>query len=423
MFFMFQLTRAPSLRAAFYPGIVIGLLLMAPQLWFFWNLFGSPAAVLWLIKALWIAAFLFLSHLCITLCRRGFAVVMVACLWTALEYTRSELYILKFSWLIPGYALSHSPDNVALQFFGMYGIAFWLILLVGILALHSVKRAMLAGCIALILFGVLTCLPESKSPSKSNGPLFVGIQLESPQVHEVIEHLNKALEKHPQADLLVLSEYTFMREIPAEVIAWCQEKKRFLILGAVDYLPTGKKEYFNTAFVISPKGQIVFKQAKSVPVQLFRDGLPATSQNLWNSPWGKIGICICYDLSYTRVTDELVRMGAQAIIVPTMDAASWGEQEHVLHARVAPIRAAEYGIPIFRVASSGISQAVNKDGIILDSAPFPGQGEMIASHLRIKTAGTIPIDRYLVYVALCLGTIWILILPWLLLKNRKANQI
>jgi apolipoprotein N-acyltransferase len=54
-----------------------------------------------------------------------------------------------------------------------------------------------------------------------------------------------------------------------------------------------------------------------------------------------IGICICYDLSYSRVTDRLLRLGAQALIVPTMDLIDWGRRQHELHARVAPMRAAE----------------------------------------------------------------------------------
>src|SRR6185295_5939558 len=104
----------------------------------------------------------------------------------------------------------------------------------------------------------------------------------------------------------------------------------------------------------------------------FNDGLPAREQKLWNSPWGKLGVCVCYDLSYRRVVDELIRQGAQALIVPTMDVAEWGEQQHRLHARVAPVRAAEYGVPIFRLCSSGISQLVDDRGKVLSSAPFPG---------------------------------------------------
>ena len=31
---------------------------------------------------------------------------------------------------------------------------------------------------------------------------------------------------------------------------------------------------------------------------------------MWDSPWGRIGFCICYDLSYRRVTDRLAALGA-----------------------------------------------------------------------------------------------------------------
>ena len=83
--------------------------------------------------------------------------------------------------------------------------------------------------------------------------------------------------------------------------------------------------------MINPEGRVEFKQAKSVPVQFFVDGMPAKSQAVWESPWGKIGICICYDLSYSRVTDRLIRQGARALIVPTMDMIAWGGHEHELH--------------------------------------------------------------------------------------------
>jgi apolipoprotein N-acyltransferase len=132
-----------------------------------------------------------------------------------------------------------------------------------------------------------------------------------------------------------------------------------------------------------------------VPIQFFKDGLPAPEQKVWDSPWGKIGICICYDLSYTRVTDALVRQGAQMLIVPTMDVDTWGHHQHELHARIAPVRAAEYGVPIFRVASSGISQGVEKTGRVQSSAPFPGEGETIFFGAHIGAKGSVPPDRLL----------------------------
>jgi apolipoprotein N-acyltransferase len=224
-----------------------------------------------------------------------------------------------------------------------------------------------------------------------------GVQLEFPSEQEVIAALDKLVESKPDTKVIVLCEYAFMGVIPDSVKAWCKEHQRYLVAGAED--PAERGNYYDTAFVVGTNGDIVFKQAKSVPVQFLKDGLPAKEQRLWESPWGKIGICICYDLSYTRVTDRLVRQGAQALIVPTMDLVTWGKHEHELHARVARVRAAEYGIPIFRVASSGISQFVDGSGNELASAGFPGQKEMLSGTMLVGRPGSLPVDRWIGPVA------------------------
>ncbi|HEY2329723.1 MAG TPA: carbon-nitrogen hydrolase family protein [Verrucomicrobiae bacterium] len=201
---------------------------------------------------------------------------------------------------------------------------------------------------------------ETKPSYRSKSLSLVGIQMEFPPPNIIPKMLDRALAKNTNAQIFVLSEYTLDGAVPDSLKNWCRTNSRFLVVGGKDFVTNDV--YYNTAFVVGTNGDIVFKQVKSVPIQFFKDGLPATKQEIWNSPWGKIGICICYDLSYTRVTDELVRQGAQLLIVPTMDVEEWGRHQHELHARVAPVRAAEYGIPIFRVASSGISQAVTGGG-------------------------------------------------------------
>src|ERR1039458_9316874 len=106
-------------------------------------------------------------------------------------------------------------------------------------------------------------------------------------------------------------------------------------------------------------------------------------------------MAICYDASYSRVTDELIRQGAQALIFPTMDIADWGAAQHLLHGRIAPMRAAEYAVPVFRVCSSGISQFVDVTGRVLSSAPFPGEGAMLAAEMALPERGRMPPDRWL----------------------------
>jgi predicted amidohydrolase len=246
--------------------------------------------------------------------------------------------------------------------------------------------------------------------------------MEFPTDNEVLVRLNETIRKCPQSELLVLSEYTLTEPVPLRIRNWCRENRRYLVVGGKEPVPG--YNFYDTAYVISPDGKIEFSQIKCVPIQFFKDGLPAPDQKIWQSPWGKIGICICYDLSYRRVTDQLIALGAQALVVPTMDVLDWGKRQHELHARVAPVRAAEYGVPIFRVASSGISQLVGSGGHVIASAPFGGDGSIVAGTLDISGAGHIPLDSWLAPLSSALTA---LVLAFLILdflrksRRRKAS--
>ena len=209
--------------------------------------------------------------------------------------------------------------------------------------------------------------------------------------------------------------------MPDSLKNWCRDNQRYLVVGGKDIVTNDV--YFDTAFVVGTNGEVIFKQAKSVPIQFFHDGLPAQKQELWNSPWGKIGLCICYDLSYTRVTDALVEEGAQLLIVPTMDVSDWGEHQHELHARVAPVRAAEYGIPIFRVASSGVSQAVDRTGNVMAHTSIGANGEIFSARLSLlHRQKALPLDRYLAPVCtLMTGVVLLLLLVRSEDKTKKGR--
>jgi apolipoprotein N-acyltransferase len=181
---------------------------------------------------------------------------------------------------------------------------------------------------------------------------------------------------------------------PEEVRAWCKREGKYVLAGGVREVE-GTRQFYDTAFVVGPSGEIVFEQAKAVPIQFMADGLPAPGQKLWESPWGEVGVCVCYDLSYTRVVDRLAGSGRMGmLVVPAMDAKSWGAYEHGLHARVGPVRAVEYGIPVVRVCSSGISQIVSSGGQVRATAGFPGQGERVVGAVSIAGAARMPVDRW-----------------------------
>ncbi len=407
LFCLLQLARVRTGRQAMNIAWGLGLCLYGPPLLFFWNIFGPSAITLWLVLAFWLGLFLALTRSAYLQFGRFGAALLAPFLWLGLEYCRSELYYLRFAWVTPGFAFSDSMALPVVGRLGVYGVGFVLMAAAGLVSCLPRAARLPAGAVGLIALGLLTNIPRTPMQGPAGGAPEIrvaGVQLEFPGEEEVEDALNGLVRQAPAAELLVLSEYTFDGPVPERIRAWCRAQRKHLIVGGKQFV--SDPAFYDTAFVVGPSGDIVFQQAKAVPIQFFKDGLPAREQRLWESPWGRLGLCICYDLSYSRVMDRLVRLGAQGLVVPTMDVQDWGEGEHRLHARVAPVRAAEYGLPIFRVASSGISQLVARDGRVVATAGFPGQKAMLAGTLRLSPAPVLPWDRRLAPVAVAITALW-----------------
>ncbi len=413
---LIQLARLPTTRQCFYVALATGFACLAPQLECFWRIFGAFAIALWLILALWIAFFVVLTRLAITQLGLKRAAFLTPFFWTGLEYFRSELYYLKFSWLNVGYAFAESP-LIPWLYQGVYGVGFGAAAIGAVLLVWRWRALKWLVVAALVYVGAALLLASSNPPAGRTTLSMAGVQLEFPDADQIPRILDRLVAQHPDAELLVLSEYTLAGPPTDELKEWCRANQKFLIVGGKDESPG--TNYYNTAFVISTNGAIVFQQVKSVPIQFFADGLPAPERKVWESPWGGIGIAICYDLSYTRVMDAFVRRGAQLLIIPTMDVAEWGQHQHDLHARIAPVRAAEYGIPIFRVASSGISQGVNRLGQVRGSAPFPGEGETIYFEALLGSKGAVPPDRLLAPLCVLVTGIFLLRTLFVMLRRRS----
>ena len=422
LFALLQLAQAARWRAAFYSGLAVGFLIAAVRLAFFWRVFSGAAITLWVVYAFWIGLFVALARLCLGRLGPRWGWVLIPFVWTGLEYFRSELYYLRFTWLNAGYAFTGAPWQGALKLAGTYGVG---LLLMGVASGAALfwPKSRVQGLTLLLLGAGGVCLGgllsgKASSPPSAATIRVAAVQMEFPSATEVRLRLHDLIHSYPDTELVVLSEYTFDGPVPSAVKEWCRKQRRYVIVGGKDPAPGGN--FYNTAYVVGPDGDIVFRQVKAVPIQFFKDGLPAPEQKLWNSPWGKIGICVCYDLSYTRVTDRLVELGAEAIIVPTMDVVDWGRAQHELHARIAPVRATEYGLPIFRVASSGISQLIDRAGRVTATAPCPGDAATIAGTLEMRGAGRRPLDRWLAPFATAVTAA---LIAWLSIRRGPGSLL
>src|SRR6185436_18661658 len=103
LFCMFRLAHTATRQEAMYLGWILGLLIYGPQLAFFWTIFGFGAIALWMVLATWLAVYLILQRFALLKLPAPWTALSAPVLWTGLEYFRSELYQLKFSWLNIGY--------------------------------------------------------------------------------------------------------------------------------------------------------------------------------------------------------------------------------------------------------------------------------------------------------------------------------
>lgn len=418
-FCLIQASQHGCSRKNFYRGILIGMLIYGWQLRFFLNIFGGAAVVLWLVLSFWLGLFMALASHYQRRRSVPLQILLMVCSWTILEYVRGELYYLRFTWVTPGMAFSTSPMMSWIGWLGVYGLSAACLLIASLSLLFKPAKGVIWVMGATCTSGVLLLFAsnqQTSATSTDNTVQIGGLHLENPGSPTSIQILDRFMDRYPHTELIVLSEYSFLGEPPQPLRDWCLSHGVHLVAGGTQPLRNGN--YYNTAFVISPHGEIIHKQVKSVPIQFFNDGLPAKKQETWQSPWGPIGICICYDLSYTRVIDELIRKGASMILVPTLDELHWGKSQHQLHARIAPMRSAEYRVPIVRVGACGISQAVQSGGTIQASTRFPGEGAAIHASIVPSNHPRVPLDRHLVWIACLIVSLDFLAMGFSRLQDR-----
>src|SRR5207249_59540 len=109
---------------------------------------------------------------------------------------------------------------------------------------------------------------------------------------------------------------------------------------------------------------------------------------------------------------------------PTMDTEDWGEYERRhLHGPLHSMRSAEYGIPTFGVWSSGVSMLTDNLGRVIATAPYPGQGAIIAGEMILRSPGRIPLDRFLAPgCTLLTGGVMAMLLAMNFRNSRRLRQ-
>jgi predicted amidohydrolase len=166
--------------------------------------------------------------------------------------------------------------------------------------------------------------------------------------------------KEEGTDLLVLPEYAAMELAAAftdggdavserdaivtragSIVAVMQETARrhriWLLGGTVPMLRDGAVR--NRAPLISAEGQLVF-QEKRVMTRFENEQWQVSAGEepaVFDTPWGRIGIAICYDVEFPMLVRAQVEAGAWLILAPSCTDTVWGFNRVHLSARARAI--------------------------------------------------------------------------------------
>ena len=116
--------------------------------------------------------------------------------------------------------------------------------------------------------------------------------------------------------------FEYAETIPGKTIEELTKisKGKFIVIGTI--LEVEKNNYYNSAFIIDKKGNLIGKYRKThlfAPL-LEKDFLtPGNKISTFTLPESnnlKIGVAICYDLRFPEIFRKMVLMGAQIIFIP-----------------------------------------------------------------------------------------------------------
>jgi len=370
-------------------GIVLGLVFYRIGLDWLLKLAGPIGGATLVVLSVWIGFAFRVARLLIE--RFGFASTLwaVPLTFTGAEILRCEgLPQLRFAFLGFGYSQSHNLWIAQIASIGgVYFLTFLLVAFNTAVAYGLIQRRRRAWVPALAVAATILGLGFISQPASNPSGRTVTVacvQGEELRYREYLALAAEAAAAPPTPAFLVLPEHTIdemateKHQLVSGLIELASTHGVYSCVGA-HIPPQGIADcyYDNVAMLVGPPGQIVGTQAKAVPLPFFQDGNPATSQVVFDTNQGCIGLYVCYDGLFTDHPRRLTALGAELILVPVMDAARWPDQELWQHADMAPLRSIELRRSTVRAASSGISQ-------IIDPA-----GRVVASRTRAEGPGII----------------------------------
>jgi apolipoprotein N-acyltransferase len=369
-------------------------------------------------------------------------VILFALIWVFFEFIRSNFIFGGFPWNLIGYSfVSFLTIAQIASVFGIYGLSLLAIILCTTpalfikvkdqkLTLHFERKNLFITIFAVILLISSLIYGNwhlSKTPTNSGQSII--LRLVQPAIKQQDKwdprskydsfmenvELSRA-QGFENIDLVIWSESAIPyivdqdNDLLLEAVTKAIPKKGFLISGGLraefgNLEKSEIKKIWNSIFVINNSGQIIssYDKANLVPfgeyipfekflpfISKITDGGISFSRGLGpqtikiNDKLPSFSPLVCYEIIYT---DKVVNKSnpPQFLINLTNDAWFGKSSGPYQHLAMTKIRAIEYGIPVVRVANSGISALIDPNGRIIEQLNLNKKGVI---DVKLNTSST-----------------------------------
>jgi apolipoprotein N-acyltransferase len=199
--------------------------------------------------------------------------------------------------------------------------------------------------------------------------------------------------------------------------------------------------FSNSSVVWSPSGEIVddYVKVRRVPFgeyvpgrgffsklgdlsALPRDAVPGTEKGLLDTPVGRLGIAISYEVFFSDRARGAVRRGGRMLLVPTNASSFTTSQMPTQELAAARLRAWETGRWVLQAAPTGFTAVIDPDGRVRQMTDL-GEREVVYQRVPLRT-GLTPYARFGDWPVL-LVTALLLVIPsgrWRARSRRASGR-
>jgi apolipoprotein N-acyltransferase len=168
---------------------------------------------------------------------------------------------------------------------------------------------------------------------------------------------------------------------------------------------------FNCASLIAPDGKTLGTHHKIKLFlgerQMMQAGDRATAHD---TPFGKVGLLICFDSCFPMVFRQTVQNGAHIVAMPNYDPPTPAASLHHLHVALMPFRAVENRVAFVRADPNGKSFVIDPKGRFVAETPLYQNTALVSAVVLGDGKGTLytRFGDWFAYLCLmaCLGLVW-----------------